>query len=129
MDRPPTEVANRSLVKYRLIIHEMGGWTAFQRILAALGAIAERHRVAIPAVALRFVLDQSQVAATITGLDSLDQARETRRALEIRLDDRDREELAAALSQARIPPGPVYGLERDREGPHGRIMKYNLNRG
>ena len=24
--------------------------------------------------------------------------------------------------------GDVYELERDRDGPHGRIMKYNLNR-
>jgi hypothetical protein len=24
-------------------------------------------------------------------------------------------------------PGDVYDIERDRNGPHGRIMKYNLN--
>ncbi|MFT5196315.1 MAG: hypothetical protein ACI85U_003347, partial [Candidatus Promineifilaceae bacterium] len=25
------------------------------------------------------------------------------------------------------PHGPVYALERDKDGTHGRIMKYNLN--
>jgi aryl-alcohol dehydrogenase-like predicted oxidoreductase len=114
-------------VKYRLIIEEMGGWSAFQGILTALEAIARRHGVSIPALALRYVLDQPAAAATITGLDSLSQARDTVKALELHLDDEDREALEAALGEARIPPGPVYGLERDREGPHGRIMRYNLN--
>ena len=26
------------------------------------------------------------------------------------------------------PPGDVFDVERDRDGPHGQIMKYNLNR-
>ena len=129
MDAPPSELANRSLVKYRLIIQEMGGWRAYQEILDAMDTVARRHRISIPAVALRWVLDRPAVAATITGMDSLDQARETRRALELELDQEDRKILEVALAASRIPPGPVYGLERDREGPHGRIMKYNLNRG
>lgn len=122
------ELANRSLEKYRLIIEEMGGWEVYQGILAALKSIARRHEVSIPAVALRFVLDQPGVAATITGLDSVKQARETRQALALELGGEDWTELDRALATSRIPPGPVYGLERDREGPHGRIMKYNLNR-
>ena len=32
-----------------------------------------------------------------------------------------------ALGEANGPHGAVYGLERDRTGRHGRIMKYNLN--
>lgn len=128
MERPPEEPANRSLVKYRLVIDELGGWGAYQGILKALDTVARRHRASIPAVALHWVLDQPAVAATITGLDSLEQARETRRALELELDGEDRAALDGALSAARIPPGPVYGLERNRKGPHGRIMKYNLNR-
>jgi hypothetical protein len=30
--------------------------------------------------------------------------------------------------QRKGPAGDVYELERDREGRHGRIMKYNLNK-
>ena len=37
-------------------------------------------------------------------------------------------ELAAVTAQRRGPPGDVYALERDRNGPHGRIMKYELNK-
>ena len=33
--------------------------------------------------------------------------------------------MSLALSAG--PKGPVYGLEGDRTGRHGRIMKYNLN--
>ena len=41
------------------------------------------------------------------------------------LDDEDRELIEDVLAPG--PAGPVYGLERDRSGRHGRIMKYNLN--
>jgi hypothetical protein len=31
------------------------------------------------------------------------------------------------VSRASGPSGDVFALERDRNGRHGRIMKYNLN--
>ncbi len=43
------------------------------------------------------------------------------------LTDRDREEIAAVLARRAGPAGEVYDLERDRSGPHGAIMRYNLN--
>jgi hypothetical protein len=46
----------------------------------------------------------------------------------MQLDDADRAAIAAVTSRRRGPPGDVYTLERDREGTHGRIMKYTLNR-
>jgi aryl-alcohol dehydrogenase-like predicted oxidoreductase len=128
MEQPPVEDANRSLTKYRLIIEEMGGWEAYQGVLKALNSVALRHGVPLPRIALRFVLDRPAVAATITGLDAMVQAKETIKALALELEDEDTEEIHAALELTKIPPGPVYGLERDREGPHGRIMRYNLNR-
>ena len=57
---PPLE--NRSLVKYRLIVEEFGGWDRFQVLLAALEGVAVRHRAGIGAVAIRWVLDQPGVA-------------------------------------------------------------------
>ncbi len=129
MDTPPAEAANRSLVKYRLIIDECGGWGPYQALLRVLGEVATRHGVSIPAVALRLVLDRPGVAATITGLDSVDQAGATLKALELELDQEDQARMDRAMAELAIPPGPVYGLERDREGAHGAIMRYNLNRG
>jgi len=124
---PSPDTINRSLVKYRLIIGEAGGWEVFQSILTALKKVAHRHGVNSASVALRWVLDQPQVAATITGIDSLGHAMELREAFDLTLDEEDHGRIREALQAATGPSGPVYGLERDREGPHGRIMRYNLN--
>ena len=36
-------------------------------------------------------------------------------------------DIEGVLCASRGPQGPVYGLERQWEGPHASIMKYNLN--
>src|SRR5687767_6553945 len=55
---PPSPYANRSLVKYRLIIEDFGGWALFQELLRALDAIARKHAASIAAVAVRYALDK-----------------------------------------------------------------------
>ncbi len=40
---PAGPLENRSLVKYRLIIDEFGGWDRFQALLTVLGEVAARH--------------------------------------------------------------------------------------
>ena len=129
MEEPPEELANRSLTKYRLIIDELGGWRVYRSILEALRTVAERHRTATACVALRWVLDQESVAATITGIDSTDQADQLLSVFDLSLEEEDRKTIEDALEEARGPMGPVYGLEREMDGPHGRIMRYNLNQG
>ena len=37
-------------------------------------------------------------------------------------------EIAGILRHRKGPQGDTFALERDREGPHGSIMKYNLSR-
>ena len=64
---PSEPLENRSLVKYRLIIDEFGGWARFQELLAGLHGVAARHGVGIGAVAIRWVLDQPGVAGVIVG--------------------------------------------------------------
>jgi aryl-alcohol dehydrogenase-like predicted oxidoreductase len=123
--RPP--FANRSLVKYRLIIDDFGGWSRFQAVLAVLDAIARRHRVSLASVAIRYVLDKPGVAVAIVGardaahLDDLVQA--------VALDDTDRTAIAAVVSQAPGPRGDCYDLERIPGGPHSSIMWKNQNAG
>ena len=120
---------NRSLVKYRLMIEEIGGWALFQALLEKLAEVGARHGVSIAAVASRWVLEQPRVAAVIIG------ARDTRHLdryaelFRFRLGDRDRREIDALRGEMTVPPGDVFDLERDRTGRHGRIMKYNLNAG
>lgn len=123
---PADTLSNRSLIKYRLIIDECGGWDAFQALLSVLNAVARRHDVPLSAVAARWVLDQPGVAAVIIGARHAGHLVDTLAIAGLRLSAADHATIAAAL-----PPGPqgdVYALERDRNGPHGRIMKYNLNK-
>lgn len=127
LDNPPPASENRSLTKYRLIIEELGGWDVYQSILSSLKEVADRHQTPLPSVALRWVLDQGAVGATITGIDSVDQARGLLEVSKMTLTHKDRRTLQAAMAEATGPGGPVYGLERDMDGPHGRIMRYNLN--
>jgi aryl-alcohol dehydrogenase-like predicted oxidoreductase len=118
---------NRSLVKYRLIIDEVGPWDLFQTLLETLQAIGDRHGVALSTVATRWVLDQPQVAAAIVGARYARHLPKTLEVFDLALDDADRARIDAVLAQAAGPDGPVYGLEGDRTSRHGRIMKYNLN--
>jgi aryl-alcohol dehydrogenase-like predicted oxidoreductase len=118
---------NRSLVKYRLIIDEFGPWDLFQTLLETLKAIGDRHGVSLAAVATRWVLDQPQVAGAIVGARYARHLPKTLEVFRFALDDADRADIAAVLARANGPNGPVYGLEGDRSGRHGRIMKYNLN--
>jgi aryl-alcohol dehydrogenase-like predicted oxidoreductase len=119
---------NRSLVKYRLIIDAFGDWALFQELLRALKAIGERHGVSLGAVAIRHVLDQPGVAAAIIGARYATHLPRTLEVFQFALDDQDRALIDAVRARSGGPAGPVYGLEGDRNGPHGRIMKYNLNK-
>jgi aryl-alcohol dehydrogenase-like predicted oxidoreductase len=125
---PEGELANRSLTKYRLMVEEFGGWTAFQQLLAVLRRIADRHGTDIATVATRAMLDTPGVAAAIVGATSTAHLAAHAAIGRLRLDDGDRAAIAAVTAHRRGPGGDVYELERDREGPHGRIMKYTLNR-
>jgi aryl-alcohol dehydrogenase-like predicted oxidoreductase len=125
---PQEPYANRSLVKYKLIIDDFGGWALFQRLLATLDDIARKHGVGITAVATRSVLDRPQVAGVIVGARYGDQLADNLKAFHLVLDEADRAAVAAVLAERQGPAGDTYTLERDKDGRHGRIMKYNLNR-
>jgi len=40
---PSAALANRSLIKYKLIIDDFGGWALFQELLTVLADIARKH--------------------------------------------------------------------------------------
>jgi aryl-alcohol dehydrogenase-like predicted oxidoreductase len=126
---PVEPLENRSLVKYKLIIDECGGWDRFQALLALLADIGAQHGVGIGAVAVAWVLDQPAVAAVIAGARNRAHLADTLAAATLGLTPRDRVRLDAFLADQPVPPGDVYELERDREGRHGRIMRYTLNTG
>ena len=118
---------NRSLVKYQLIIEETGGFEHFQQLLLVLKNIAEEHGVQIAEVAAQYVLQQGSVAAVIVGARNTRHLRALQNLARLKL---DASELAAIKSVIDSGPGitgDVYDIERDRNGRHGRIMRYNLN--
>lgn len=130
LDKPePDEpLANRSLVKYKLIIDEFGGWPRYQSLLTALRCIAARHSIDIATVATRAILDRSGVAAAIVGATTTAHLNAHRRIGTLQLGSADYALLADVLKERIGPEGDVYSLERDRTGRHGRIMKYNLTK-
>jgi aryl-alcohol dehydrogenase-like predicted oxidoreductase len=126
---PGFQFENRSLIKYRLIIDEFGGWDAFQTLLQTLRTVANRHDGDIAAVAVRAMLEDPDAAALIVGARYARHLPRLKKALEFTLTDEDHQQISAIQAGAPGPTGDVYALERDATGPHGSIMKYNLNDG
>jgi len=124
---PGFDFENRSLIKYRLIIEDFGGWDLFQQLLHVLHTIGQEHGVPLSTVATRFMMDQSGVAAVIIGARSAAHIGDTLSAVNLELTSANRCTIDNILQQRKGPEGLVYELEGDRNGPHGRIMKYNLN--
>jgi aryl-alcohol dehydrogenase-like predicted oxidoreductase len=124
---PGFEFENRSLIKYRLIIDEFGSWETFQRLLRTLKSIGGKHSVSLSSVATRWVLDKPQVAAAIVGARYARHLPQTLEVFRFAMDGEDEAAIQAVLAAAPGPQGAVFALERDRNGRHGRIMKYNLN--
>ncbi|MCX7592606.1 MAG: aldo/keto reductase [Fischerella sp.] len=56
-----------SLRKYKNMIDAWGGWNLFQELLSTLKQIAEKHKVSISNVAIRYILDKPSVAGVIVG--------------------------------------------------------------
>ncbi len=125
-EEPQEPLENRSLTKYKLIIDEAGGWAHFQRLLATLARIGERHGAPLGAVAIRFTLEQPQVAAAIVGARHARHLADTLAAGALRLHAADRAAIDEVLRDAKGPAGEVYALEREKGGRHARIMKTNL---
>jgi len=124
---PQSPLRNRSLVKYRLIIEEFGGWERLQDLLTVLQGIAAKHATDIASVATRAILDRERVAAAIVGAVDTSHLVSHARIGDLRLNDEDRSSIEALTRQRRGPAGDIFELERDRSGVHGRIMKYDLN--
>ena len=125
---PDGALENRSLTKYKLIIDDFGGWDLFQALLKALRQVADRHGVDVATVASRYVLDLPRVAAVIVGARNQAHLAANLKIADLKLTDADRAEIGAVLAERKGPEGDTFELERDREGRHGRIMKYNLSR-
>ncbi|GGK48673.1 aldo/keto reductase [Salinarimonas ramus] len=124
---PREPISNRSLVKYKLVIDDFGGWDLFQELLATLSRIGARHDASVAAVATRWALQRPHVAGIIVGARYAEHLADNLTVFRFALDAEDEAAIEAVLARRTGPAGDAYTLERDRDGKHGRIMKYNLN--
>jgi aryl-alcohol dehydrogenase-like predicted oxidoreductase len=124
----PESFENRSLIKYRLIIEEFGEFDLFQKLLAVLKQIADKYSVGIAEVAARYILQKSFVAGIIIGARNALHLEKIKKLDSFNLEAEDLQKICTEVNKAHGPQGPVFGLERNRKGPHGKIMKYNLNK-
>ncbi|MCB9080825.1 MAG: aldo/keto reductase [Lewinellaceae bacterium] len=125
---PAEPLENRSLVKYRLIIEEFGGYELFQELLDVLHRIAGKYKVRIAEVATRYMLQKPLVGGVIIGARNSDHLARLLQVSTFQLDPGDLEDIQQVVAKSKGPRGPVYALERDKNGRHGAIMRYNLNR-
>ena len=125
---PERPLENRSLTKYALIIEEFGGWELFQDLLEVLHRVGGRHGAGIAETAIRYVLGKPGVAGVIVGARHGGHLDRLQRLADLGLSAEDMNDIDSVIARASGPAGPVFGLERDREGRHGSIMKYDLNR-
>ena len=124
---PVPPYANHSLIKYRLIVEEFGGWDKFQALLRKMSEIARAHDSSIAAVAARYVLDKPMVATALVGAKDSRHLDETLAIFKLKLRDSDRASLAAISDTAPGPRGDCYDLERDKESIHAKVMHMNQN--
>jgi aryl-alcohol dehydrogenase-like predicted oxidoreductase len=124
---PASSLSNRSLIKYKLVIDDFGGWGMFQELLTALAGVATRHGTDIASVATRMMLDRPGIAAAIVGATNAAHLQAHAEIGAVALDAADRAAIASVTKRRCGPAGDVYVLERDRTGRHGQIMKYELN--
>jgi aryl-alcohol dehydrogenase-like predicted oxidoreductase len=124
---PTGPFENRSHTKYKLMIDDFGSWSLFQELLETLQSIASQHGSSIGQIASSWTLHQPGAAAVIVGATSTRHLTETLRIPAIQLSSDDLAAIRRVADQRSGPKGDVYDLERDKDGRHGRIMKYNLN--
>lgn len=91
-----------SLKKYKNMINAWGGWNLFQTLLKTLNAIAQKHQVTIPNIAVRYILEQPTVAGAMVGtrLGLSDHIKDNAKVFEFSLDSEDYQNINSVLFQS-----------------------------
>jgi aryl-alcohol dehydrogenase-like predicted oxidoreductase len=97
------ELDTASLQKYKNMIDAWGGWALFQELLAVLKEIADRHRVSIANVGIRYVLDRPAVAGVIVGarLGVAQHLVDNARVFDFMLEDEDVARIETIIAKSR----------------------------
>ena len=92
-----------SLRKYKQMVDAWGGWGLFQELLGGLKRIADKHRVSLANIAVRYLLDRPAVAGVIVGtrLGVAEHRTDNARSLNVTLGDEDHAQIEAVLARSR----------------------------
>jgi len=92
-----------SLRKYKQMIDAWGDWTLFQELLTTLKQIADKHKVSVANVAVRYILEKPGVAGVIAGvrLGVSEHRANNARVFEFALDLSDTEKIQAISRRAK----------------------------
>jgi aryl-alcohol dehydrogenase-like predicted oxidoreductase len=125
---PHEPLKNRSLTKYKLIIDEFGGWDLFQELMVCLKTVADKYKVGIAEVAIKYVLQKQLVAGAIVGAHNSKHIKKIMLLKTFELDKQDLKDINDVISKSKGPKGNVYEIERQKDGKHAKIMRYNQNK-
>jgi aryl-alcohol dehydrogenase-like predicted oxidoreductase len=92
-----------SLRKYKQMVEAWGGWGLFQELLSVLKRVADKHRVSIANIAVRYILDRPAVAGVIVGtrLGVAEHREDNACSFDVILDPEDHAEIEAILGRSR----------------------------
>jgi aryl-alcohol dehydrogenase-like predicted oxidoreductase len=98
-----SELNTASLQKYKNMLDAWGDWALFQELLAVLQQIANKHKVSIANIGVRYVLDRPAVAGVIVGarLGVAQHLADNARVFGIKLDADDLGMIESVLARSR----------------------------
>ncbi len=97
------ELNTVSLRKYKNMIDTWGGWNLFQKLLNLLKKFADKHKVSISNVAVRYILEQPTVAGAIVGarLSISENLQDNYRVFDFNLDTEDYQQIDDLIGESR----------------------------
>jgi aryl-alcohol dehydrogenase-like predicted oxidoreductase/enamine deaminase RidA (YjgF/YER057c/UK114 family) len=103
----PQQLETWSEMKYKRFLDVAGAWEDYQQLLQVLDSVAKRHGVSIANVASRYILEQPAVSGVIIGarLGQREHIADNLRLFSFTLEEEDRNEIEAMLSQLEAIPG------------------------
>lgn len=119
------ELQNRSLVKYKLLIDSACGWKEFQRRLEFLKDLAIKYNSSIASIAISALLQDGKIDAVIVGLSPHNYSTQNQTLSNLPIIEKEQLQHMQTWTCNLI--GDPYDEERDKNGAHAKVMKYNLN--
>lgn len=127
LEEPKSNLENRSLVKYQLVIEDSLGWDGYQQLLQLLKEIGDAHGCSISNVAAIYMLHQQTVGSVIIGTRSERHIASNEKIFTTDIPVSELQRIDDFINEYPVLAGEPFELERLEGGKHRNIMKMNLN--